>query len=428
MDGQEWESYEKSYYERSYDVYFKLFSTSRHYLFYWDSVQPDTPDKIDQPAEIKAQVGEYGDFRIDRIIKRHPRNTLATFTPRYKKTVGSFLIDLLDFSEKNGMCPMIKDSSRECNRSCSYYPCNGLCSMREAISLPAHEDINSQKTEEYIIKHRLSSEEARDLRKVNEFMRRAKTEDALLAFFEDQKFPTELSHLSRIILATYHGTLLNPANIGNFETLLGEFFYEIQYYTDFARKALDYLMYPKKREAKNLFNEVITTGNLHNLRHQIMLRTYIGSCGPEIKSLQLYSVNNLADACLSDFNFLYEAIENNNLSVKKCPVCGKFFIPPKRSDQMCCDRTSPFDKAKTCRKYHTDVQSKLKDDVAEKINGIAARIRKQNNKALLDAFTKERADWKDYVKKGRKSEKDRKVWIEEWDKKSRIYKNKQSKY
>ena len=40
-----------------------------------------------------------------------------------------------------------------------------------------------------------------------------------------------------------------------------------------------------------------------------------------------------------------------NLKVKKCKSCGKYFVPTKRSDSVYCDRISPFSKGKTCKEF-----------------------------------------------------------------------------
>lgn len=40
-----------------------------------------------------------------------------------------------------------------------------------------------------------------------------------------------------------------------------------------------------------------------------------------------------------------------NLNVKKCEHCGRYFIAYQRSDEKYCNRTSPQDKGKTCKQY-----------------------------------------------------------------------------
>ena len=47
------------------------------------------------------------------------------------------------------------------------------------------------------------------------------------------------------------------------------------------------------------------------------------------------------------FNYYLE----NNIHIKKCENCGKYFIPTSRSDEKYCDNVSPQNPQKTCKEY-----------------------------------------------------------------------------
>lgn len=63
--------------------------------------------------------------------------------------------------------------------------------------------------------------------------------------------------------------------------------------------------------------------------------------------LKLYEINTLKDILNIYFNYYLE----NNIHIKKCENCGKYFIPTSRSDEKYCDNVSPQNPQKTCKEY-----------------------------------------------------------------------------
>jgi hypothetical protein len=73
----------------------------------------------------------------------------------------------------------------------------------------------------------------------------------------------------------------------------------------------------------------------------------------ELTMLEVYKVKSIEEALYISFIKMV----TNNIMVKKCKCCKKFFIPGGRSDTEYCDRLAP-ESSKTCReigaikKYH----------------------------------------------------------------------------
>lgn len=63
--------------------------------------------------------------------------------------------------------------------------------------------------------------------------------------------------------------------------------------------------------------------------------------------LKSYEINNLKDILSIYFNFFIQ----ENICIRKCANCGKYFIPVNRTDEKYCDNPSPQNLNKTCKEY-----------------------------------------------------------------------------
>lgn len=61
------------------------------------------------------------------------------------------------------------------------------------------------------------------------------------------------------------------------------------------------------------------------------------------------------DKHIKDFKVLEDGTLEITISatirIKKCQNCGEYFVPEARSDEKYCDRMSPQDASKTCKRY-----------------------------------------------------------------------------
>ena len=108
--------------------------------------------------------------------------------------------------------------------------------------------------------------------------------------------------------------------------------------------------------------------------------------------------------------------------MKKCANCGKYFIPLKRSDTLYCDRPSPQDSAKTCKRYGSErqYQANLKNDEVEnryrqtymKLQMLVKRNPTiESYQIKFDEYKTLSKQWKLDVKNGIKSKEEFLKWI-----------------
>ena len=131
-----------------------------------------------------------------------------------------------------------------------------------------------------------------------------------------------------------------------------------------------------------------------------------------------YDCDELEDVCSAE---LYHLLKNG-LVIKKCGNCGKYFVPLRRSDAIYCDRSSPYNTARTCKEDGSQrtFEEKLKMDDAEKLRRsiyltMQMRVRRNPDiplyKAKFDAWKTEADHWKKEVKQGTKSSKEFILWL-----------------
>jgi len=147
---------------------------------------------------------------------------------------------------------------------------------------------------------------------------------------------------------------------------------------------------------------------------QIYLREKNDTLMPHYKNI--YS-SNLLDICFYN-------IVKQKFDIKTCENCGKYFIPFLRSDTLYCDRISPQDENKTCKEYGSQEAWKKSLENNEALNTcrklymqiqMAAKRNKEISKYVkaFENFKIQSKQWKDDVKRGRKTEQEFITWLNE---------------
>jgi len=138
-----------------------------------------------------------------------------------------------------------------------------------------------------------------------------------------------------------------------------------------------------------------------------------------------YKCSNISDYMITTF---LQLIQNNYL-ILKCKNCNKYFIPYKRTDTYYCDRPSPQDTTKSCKKYAIELtwREKVKDEsdwhclYRRVYQSFQMKAKRQpNNLQLKQNFDNFRADaneWKKAVKGGAKTEEEFMCWLQDFRKK-----------
>lgn len=127
----------------------------------------------------------------------------------------------------------------------------------------------------------------------------------------------------------------------------------------------------------------------------------------EGKFVQIITAGNLISALLFDMTTVLE----RETAINMCPNCGKYFIPPNRSDTKYCSRKSPQDESKTCQEYgaYSAWIKKSKEDetysLYRKIYMQKQMMAKRNPeipayRENFEQFKKDSNNWKNQVKIG----------------------------
>ena len=114
----------------------------------------------------------------------------------------------------------------------------------------------------------------------------------------------------------------------------------------------------------------------------------------------------------------------NNYSILKCNNCGKYFIAYNRSDTLYCDRISPQNDLKTCKKYAIEQawQEKIKDEtdwhclyrrVYQSLQMKARRNKGHKpSEQKFEYFKEEAKKWKKEIKEHKKTDKEFVYWLQ----------------
>jgi hypothetical protein len=137
----------------------------------------------------------------------------------------------------------------------------------------------------------------------------------------------------------------------------------------------------------------------------------------------VYTCDSIEDICIAT---LYHLAMLKS-PIKICANCGKYFVPLRRSDAVYCDRTSPFNSAKTCKEDGSQrtFEGKLKMDDVEKLRRsiyqtLQMRVRRnpedEDHKDYFEKWKKDVTQWKKDIKKGKKTTEEFVRWLN-WSKK-----------
>ena len=169
--------------------------------------------------------------------------------------------------------------------------------------------------------------------------------------------------------------------------------------------------------------EVITDNyiNIHNKHHYDTLEKLIKEIDNKNQELELHNVytsNNLTSIC---FMVLDQIVRHENLQIKTCLNCGRYFIPTYRQNEIYCDLAN-VDKSPTCREKGAGEQYR-KNLENNKVQALYRRIyqqkfmtayRNKESKAIQKEFDKWKKEAKDKIskiKKGKLTEDEVYKWL-----------------
>lgn len=150
-----------------------------------------------------------------------------------------------------------------------------------------------------------------------------------------------------------------------------------------------------------------TTNNLHKNKNIFYLKSY--------------AINNLKDILNIYFNYFTQ----ENIHIKKCKNCNKYFIPQNRTDEVYCNNPSPQNPNKTCKEYgakktyRDEIKSQpLKSEHNKTSQFYRMRINRAKNekekslyKKKFNAYKEQYQTKKEQYKKGKLKEADFIEWI-----------------
>lgn len=112
--------------------------------------------------------------------------------------------------------------------------------------------------------------------------------------------------------------------------------------------------------------------------------------------------------------------------ILKCKNCGKYFVPYNRADTLYCDRASPQDATKSCKKYGITLtwQEKIKDEAdwhclyRRVYQSLQMKARRNEghkpSEQKFEEFKKEAKNWKKEIKEHTKTDKDFVRWLQNY--------------
>lgn len=145
---------------------------------------------------------------------------------------------------------------------------------------------------------------------------------------------------------------LKDKDISYFQSLFGIDF-EIPRHIIYATYEKDSIIYPLKNLAFSIYREGKKNNKKFNKLtdifsyENILNETNRINNNNDIIYLKEYEVNSLKDILNIYFNYFIQ----ENIYIKKCANCGKYFIPTSRTDEKYCNNPSPQNPNKTCKEY-----------------------------------------------------------------------------
>lgn len=175
--------------------------------------------------------------------------------------------------------------------------------------------------------------------------------------------------------------------------------------------------------SQNIEIIVDTYINAHNKYHNKSLEYLIDRIKSKEKELELHNVytsNNLTTMC---FIILDQIVRHENLQIKTCLNCGRYFIPGYRQNEIYCDLAN-VDQSPTCKEKGANEQYK-KNLENNQTQALYRRIyrqkfmiaqRNKNNKIIQKEFEQWKKEAKEKVnkmKKGKLTEDEVYKWLVE---------------
>ena len=171
--------------------------------------------------------------------------------------------------------------------------------------------------------------------------------------------------------------------------------------------------------------EIITDNyiNIHNYNHNESMQELIKRINNKDSKLEphnFYTSTKLTNIC---FAILDQVVRHENLQIKTCLNCGRYFIPSYRQNEIYCDLANP-DQSPTCREKGANEQYK-KNLENNETQALYRRIyrqkfmiaqRNKDVKVIQKDFEKWKKDAKDKVnkmKKGKLAEDEVYKWLVE---------------
>ena len=171
--------------------------------------------------------------------------------------------------------------------------------------------------------------------------------------------------------------------------------------------------------------EIITDNyiNIHNKYHNETLKNLINRIKNKDQELELHNVytsKNLTSIC---FAVLDQIVRHENLQIKTCLNCGRYFIPNYRQNEIYCDLAN-VDQSPTCKEKGANEQYK-KNLENNKAQALYRRIyrqkfmiaqRNKDSKTIQKEFEQWKREAKDKVnkmKKGKLTEDEVYKWLVE---------------
>lgn len=120
--------------------------------------------------------------------------------------------------------------------------------------------------------------------------------------------------------------------------------------------------------------------------------------------------------------FLLIHMIKNNITIKKCRNCNRYFYSERRSDAIFCNEISPQDSSKTCKEYgqYITYQGKIKNNPAmllhkqiyNTLRNQYTRCKTDTNQKKLTEFMNQSDRFKNDVKHNLKTEREYIEWLE----------------
>ncbi len=210
-------------------------------------------------------------------------------------------------------------------------------------------------------------------------------------------------------------------------------------YTKF-KKIVEFCYFNHNVKTMNPLQKYIYYLHISKTKEVVLPKQIISSFGLKLKkTLKDNSIVAMLEKNSPFLYFNYECLSmddymittflhliKNNYLILKCKNCNKYFIPYKRTDTYYCDRISPQDAKKTCKKYAIELawREKTKNEAdwhclyRRVYQSLQMKSKRKPNDLLLKKFFEDfkidAKKWKKEVKDGTKTEEEFMKWLQDF--------------